>query len=119
MANTKEGAQLAHIADTVTEIAEELAEQKDIQANVLVVLNALLETNQAQSEMLSEILGAASQEAGPSPVAKALEALVAQIERLDEHQTDLITRVTELPEAVGRQFEVSLKEWSTAAATKH
>jgi len=27
--------------------------------------------------------------------------------------------VGELPEAVGRQFETSLKDWSTAAATKH
>jgi hypothetical protein len=38
---------------------------------------------------------------------------------MDENQTSLIAQVAELPEAIGRQFEASLKDWSTAAATKH
>jgi ABC-type transporter Mla subunit MlaD len=118
MAATKDGAQLAHLSDTVTALAEQLGEQREVQQNILAVLNALLETSQAQSEMLADILGAASQEAGPSPVAQALEALAAQVQQMDENQTSLIARVAELPEAIGRQFEASLKDWSTATATK-
>ena len=119
MAATKDGAHLAHLADTVTALAEQLAEHREVQQNILTVLNALLETNQAQSEMLADILGAATQDAGPSPVAEALEALAAHIKLMDENQTSLIAQVAELPEAIGRQFEASLKDWSTATAAKH
>ena len=118
MAATRDEAQLAHLADAVTALAEQLAEHREVQQNILAVLNALLETNQAQSEMLADILGAASQEAGPSPVAHALEALAAQVQQMDENQTSLIAQVAELPEAIGRQFEASLKDWSAATATK-
>ena len=118
MAATRDGAHLAHLADTVTALAEQLAEHREVQQNILAVLNALLETSQAQSEMLADILGAASQEAGPSPVAHALEALAAQVQQMDENQTSLIAQVAELPEAIGRQFEASLKDWSAATATK-
>ena len=118
MSAIKDGTQLVHLADTVTALAEQLTEQREVQQNILAVLNALLETNQAQSEMLADILGAASQEAGPSPVAHALEALAAQVQQMDENQTSLIARVAELPEAIGRQFEASLKDWSAATATK-
>jgi hypothetical protein len=119
MAVTKDGASLAHLADTVTVIAEQVTEHGEVQRNILAVLNDLLETNRAQSEMLADILGAASQEAGPSPVAEALELLAAQVRQMDENQTSLLALVAELPEAVGRQFEIGLKDWSTAAATKH
>jgi hypothetical protein len=65
--------------------------------------------------MLADILGAATQEAGPSPVAEALNALVAQVQQLDENQTALIVHLTELSEAMGRQFEASLTERFAAA----
>jgi len=114
MTTAKDGAYLAHISDTVTAVAEQLEEHRGVQQNILTVLNQLLETNQAQSEMLAEIMGAASQEAGPSPVAQALEALAATVERLAENQATLIAHVAELPEAIGRQFEASLRERPTA-----
>jgi len=119
MAATKDGAQLAHLSDTVTALAEQLAEHREVQQNILAVLNALLETNQAQSEMLADILGAATQDTGPSPVAQALAALAAQVQQMDENQTSLTAQVAGLPEAIGRQFEASLKDWSTATAAKH
>ena len=119
MTATRDGAYLAHISDTLTAIAGQLDEQREVQQNVLTVLNVLLETSRAQSEMLAEILGAASQDAGPSPVAVALEALAAQVRKMDENQTSLIALVAELPEAVGRQFETSLKDWTTATTTQH
>ncbi len=105
--------------DTLAALARQVAEQGDVQRNILAVLNALLETNRAQSEMLADILDAASEEAGPSPIADALEALAAQVRHMDENQTSLLALVTDLPEAVGRQFEIGLREWSTAdAATR-
>jgi hypothetical protein len=119
MTAAKDGAYLAHLSDTVTAITEQLDEQREVQQNLLAVLNHLLETNRAQSEMLAEILGAAAQDAGPSPVVEALEALVTQVGQINENQTSLITLVAELPDAVGRQFEISLKDWSTATATQH
>ena len=54
MTATRDGAYLAHISDTLTAIAEQLDEQREVQQNVLTALNALLETNRAQSEMLAE-----------------------------------------------------------------
>jgi hypothetical protein len=116
MPATTDRAYLAHIADTVTVIEHQLGQHREVQQNILVVLNELLATNQAQSEMLAEILGAASQEVEPTPVAQALAGLAAQIQKLDENQTNLMARVAELPEAVGKQFEASLKEWSTVTA---
>jgi hypothetical protein len=118
MSSARDGAYLAHIADTVTEIGKQVEEQRIVQGNILAVLNALLETNKAQSEMLAEILGAASQDTGPSPVADALNALVSMVERMDENQIALITGVTELPEAIGRQFEACLQERPVMADTK-
>ena len=38
---------------------------------------------------------------------------------MEETQASLIALVTALPEAVGKQFEIGLKDWSAAAATKH
>ena len=119
MATAKDAADLAHMADTVTALVEQLAEHREVQQNILAVLNKLLETSQAQSEMLAEILGAASEEAGPSPVAQALEALAARVERMDANQASLIALVADLPEAIGQQFETGLTAWSTAAATNH
>jgi hypothetical protein len=116
MTTARDGALLAHISDTVTAFAEGLEEHRQVQQNILTVLDALLETSQAQSEMLAEILGAASQEAGPSPVAQALEALVAVIERLDQNQTTLIARIAELPEAIGSEIVASLQTMPGAAA---
>ena len=119
MAATQGGPTLAHLSDAVTAIAEQLGEQKEVQQTILTVLGQLLEANQAQSEMLSDILGAASQDVGPSPVAEALEALAAQVQQMDENQSSLIVRMAELPEAIGRQFEIGLKDFSAMAAASH
>ena len=119
MAVMKDGAHLAPIADTVTAITEQLEQHREVQQSILAVLNELLAVNQAQSEMLADILAAACEEAGPSPVAQALEVLAARVQQMDANQTSLIAFVAELPEAVGRQFETSLKDWSTATATPH
>ncbi len=119
MAATKDEAYLAHIADTVTAIAEQLEQHREVQQSILTVLNELLAVNQAQSEMLADILAAASQEAGPSPVAEGLAVLAARVQQMDANQTSLIVLVAELPEAVGRQFENNLQDWFTASVMRH
>jgi DNA repair exonuclease SbcCD ATPase subunit len=119
MPDAKDGAYLAHISDTVTSIAAQLDECKEVQQNMLAVLGQLLDVNQTQSEMLAEIMTAASQDAGPSPVGEALEALATSIRELDEHQALLITHVTELPDAIGKQFEISLRDRRAADATQN
>jgi hypothetical protein len=102
--------------DTIPSISERIADLQAVQQNMLTVLNLLLETNEAQTEMLADILAAASAETGPSPVADVLSALVAAVDRLTENQATLIAHVAELPAAIGRQFEISLREQSTATA---
>jgi len=119
MATTSDAAHLAELSDTMRVIGEQLNGQREVQQTILTVLGHLLETSRAQSEMLADILAAATQEVGPSPVAEALEALAAQVQQMDANQTNLIALVAELPEAVGKQFEISLKDWSTETATKH
>jgi pantothenate kinase len=119
MAAMQDGAYLAHISDTVTSIAGHLQAHKQAQQEMLAVLGALLEVNQAQSEMLADIMAAASADTGPSPVAQALEALTARIEALDENQASLMASVADLPEAVGRQFAISLKDWPATDAAPH
>ncbi|MGD0106655.1 MAG: hypothetical protein ABSC06_21845 [Rhodopila sp.] len=114
MAVTTDGAYLAHLSDRVTAIADQMAEQKEVQQNILAVLRHLLETNRTQSEMLADILAAATQDVGPSPVAEALEALAAQVQQMDANQANLITLVAELPEAIGQQFETGLRALSAA-----
>jgi hypothetical protein len=79
---------------------------------MLTVLESLLETNQAQSEMIADILGAATQETGPSPVADALAAVVAQVQLLNENQAAMIAQMVALPDAIGQQFAASLSGWS-------
>ncbi len=118
MAVTQDCAYLAHLSDTVTAIAAQLGEQREVQQNMLTVLNDLLEANLAQSEMLADIFGAATQDTGPSPVAEALQALAAQVLQMDETQTSLIARVAELPVAIGSQFEISMMGWSAASGAK-
>jgi hypothetical protein len=119
MAATKDGAHMAHTANTTMTITEQLEQHGEVQQSILAVLSELLATNQAQSEILADILAAASEEAGPSPVAEALEVIAARVRQMEENQTRLITLVADLPEAVGRQFEISLNDWSTAAAREH
>ena len=109
MAASPDGAYLAHISDTVTAMAEQLGEQRETQQSILAVLNLLLETNAAQSEMLADILRAATPDTGPSPVAEALQALEMQVQQMDETQALLIAQMVELPAAIDSQFEISLR----------
>jgi len=118
MIKTADGAHQAQLSETVTAIAVQLAERREVQQNILSVLEGLLETSQAQSEMLADILKAASEDTGPSPIAEALRVLAAHVQEMDEHQMTLIASMAELPEAIGRQFKTSLNEQSAARTVK-
>jgi hypothetical protein len=118
MASGKNGASLAYVAEALTAIAAQMAEGREVQRNILTVLNALLETSQTHTEMLADILGAAAQDTGPSPVAQALDALTMQVRRVDENQTVLIIRLSELPEVLGRQLEQSITDQTSVFSKK-
>ena len=104
------------MAEIVPPISEQLADISEVQENILTTLNLLLEANEAQSQMLADILAAAAQEPAPSPVAEALAALVAAVQGLADNQAALIAHIAELPASIGRQLESCLAERLTAAA---
>ncbi len=96
MAADRDGALLAHIADTETEMR---AEQNAMRA----VLARLVETATAQSEMLSEILAAARQEPGPSEAAGTLRTLVSAVQENTEAVTVMANQMAALPAEIGTE----------------
>ena len=72
MAGDRDGAYMAHISDKLEEHSARFAAVEG-------VLGLMLETLQAQTEMLTEILNAAREDAGPSPVARALTNLTTAV----------------------------------------
>lgn len=96
MAADRDGALLAHIADTVTEMR---AEQDAMRA----VLARLVEAVAAQTEMLTEILAAARQEAGPSETNETLRALVSAVQENTEAVTAMANQMAALPAEIGTE----------------
>ncbi|BAK85268.1 hypothetical protein Gbth_027_010 [Gluconobacter thailandicus F149-1 = NBRC 100600] len=72
MAKDTDGAYLAHVSDTLEEHGKQLSA-------IQTVLGMMLDTLQAQTEMLTEVLAAARDEPGDSPVAQALTNLTAAV----------------------------------------
>jgi len=69
-----------------------LARIEERQAAYEVVAHRMLDTLEVHTEKLDAILEAATMEAGPSPVAEALQALVAAT----EEQTKILTHLPEV-----------------------
>jgi hypothetical protein len=101
MANDRDSAFLAHIADTVTEMRKE-------QRAMLTVLTRLVETSEAQTEMLAEILGAARQETGPSETAAQLAALIAAVQENSRVIESVAEQIGSLPAEVGAEIASAL-----------
>jgi N-methylhydantoinase B/oxoprolinase/acetone carboxylase alpha subunit len=108
MANDRGSAFLAHITDTVTDMREE-------QRAMLTVLTRLVETSEAQTEMLAEILGAARQEAGPSETAQQLAALIAAVQENSRAIESMAEQLGALPVEVGAEIANALREEPRAA----
>jgi len=72
MARDSDGAYLAHISDTLAEHSQQLG-------TIHTVLGQMLSAIEAQTEMLTEVLAAARDEPGDSPVAQALTNLTAAV----------------------------------------
>lgn len=72
MAGDRDGAFMAHISDKLEEHSARFVAIEG-------VLGLMLDTLQAQTEMLTELLNAAREEPGLSPVARALEALATAV----------------------------------------
>ena len=96
MQNDRDGAFLAHIADTVTELRED-------QQNQLAVLARLVEVVETQTEMLAEILAAARQDAQPSDTAEQFAKLVDAVAENTEAVAALAAQMAELPAEIGAE----------------
>jgi hypothetical protein len=72
---SSEGGFLAHLSDRVTSVDERIDRLLELQDAVLAILTRMSEDLRAQSEMLAEILGAARDDPGPSPVSVLLKVL--------------------------------------------
>jgi len=101
MAKDQDDAALARLGQSVTAMQEELSALRTTQNALLATLAALLAANEAQSEMLGEILRAARQEDGPSEVARQLEALIAAVRQGTETIDSLAEQMAALPGAIG------------------
>jgi uncharacterized coiled-coil protein SlyX len=91
------GGYLAHISDTVTATDEKVDQLLDQQATLIAILTRLSEDLRTQSEMLAEILGAATGDPGPSPVAEALIALNDAVRENTEAVAGMADNLAALP----------------------
>lgn len=89
MAGDRDGAFMAHISDKLEEHSARFVAVEG-------VLGLMLETLQAQTEMLTEVLNAARQEPGPSPVARALEHLASAVAENTEAVSGMARTMGEL-----------------------
>lgn len=101
MATDRDGALLAHIADTVTEMRQE-------QAAMAATVLRMVETGEAHTEMLGEILRAARQELGPPETAQALQTLTSAVEANTAAVGALAELVGGLPADIGTELAAVL-----------
>ena len=107
MTSQREGALLAHIADTVTEMCAE-------QTTMLAVLARLVEIGETQTEMLTEILGAAHQEPGPSETTRLLAELVLAVQENTAAVAGIAEQMASLPAEISAEVADALGGDSTA-----
>ncbi|MBB3175226.1 hypothetical protein FHR90_003080 [Endobacter medicaginis] len=98
MTETRDGAYLAHISDTVEANANQLG-------TIVEILRVMVDTQGAQSEMLAQILGAAIAPPGPSPVAEALRALAERVDANTAAIGEMAAVMEGLPAAIGEAIE--------------
>lgn len=103
MATDRDGALLAHIADTVTELREQ-------QGTMIAILGQLTDAIGAQTEMLTEVLGAAREEPGPSETAQALTALAAAVEQNTAAVTSMGDQLAALPREIATEVAHAMGE---------
>jgi hypothetical protein len=117
MAKDQDAVAMAHLGQAMTAMRQELGELRTTQSALLATLTALLAANEAQSEMLGEILRAARQEDGPSEVAQHLEALTAAVRHGAETVEALAAQMIALPEEIGAAIARSMPGASARAAS--
>jgi hypothetical protein len=101
MTSQRDGALLAHIADTVTEMCAE-------QTTMLAVLARLVEIGETQTEMLTEILGAAHQEPGPSETTRLLAELVLAVQENTAAVAGIAEQMASLPAEISAEVADAL-----------
>lgn len=98
MNETRDSADLAQIAATVEANAARLGTMTEI-------LRVMIDTQEAQSAMLAQILAAAVTPPGPSPVAEALRTLADRVEANTSAIGGMAAVMEGLPAAIGEALE--------------
>ena len=80
-----------------------VTEVKREQTVMLAILSRMVESADAQTEMLADILRAATQEAGPSEAAPAIAALASAVRENTEAVRAIAAQMAELPGEIGAE----------------
>lgn len=103
MTKSPEPAALAELTQRVSELQTQMEAVREGQQSVVAVLTLLVETNEAQSEMLAEILAAARQDQGPSETAQQLDVLTVAIRQNSDVIQGLAQQMAALPTEIGAE----------------
>jgi hypothetical protein len=90
-----------------------------LEAGQTAIVNALglvLDTLQQQTNLLHELVDAARDEPGPSPVITSLDELTAAVVKMGAGVETLAKKFDELPDAIGAVFAQGAGEGSEPAA---
>jgi uncharacterized coiled-coil protein SlyX len=112
------GGYLAHISDTVTATDEKVDQLLDQQATLVAILTRLSEDLRTQSEMLAEILGAATGDPGPSPIAEALVALNDAVRENTEVVANMADTLAALPAELADAIVRAIGDMPAMASTR-
>ena len=74
------------------------------QTAIVTALGLVLDTLQQQTNLLQELVDAARDEAGPSPVITSLEELTAAVVKMGAGVETLARKFDGLPDAIGAAF---------------
>ena len=111
-----EGGYLAHISDTVTATGGKIDQLLERQEVLIAVLTRMSEDMRTQSEMLAEILGAASSDPEPSPVAELLAQLTAAVNENTRAVAEMSEELAEIPAEIGDAIVTAMAREANANA---
>jgi hypothetical protein len=85
------------------------------QTAIVTALGLVLDTLQQQTNLLHELVDAARDEPGPSPVITSLDELTEAVVRMGAGVESLAQKFDELPDAIGAAFAKGAGEGSAPA----
>ena len=85
------------------------------QTAIVTALGQVLDTLQQQTNLLHELVDAARDEPGPSPVITSLDELTAAVVKMGAGVETLARKFDELPDAIGAAFAQGAEKESAPA----